>query len=75
MPASEIAKDVNILVAIRWSQDAWREVSNTTIKNCFDKCGIVKSNGDIIAVEDEDLEFETLVQVRYLCFRLLEFRR
>ena len=35
--AIEIAKDVNILMAIRWSKDDWREVLLfTTIKNCFE---------------------------------------
>lgn len=32
-----------------------------TIKNCFDKCGVVK-NDNLMDVEEEDLEFETLVR-------------
>ncbi|XP_057310677.1 tigger transposable element-derived protein 1-like [Hydractinia symbiolongicarpus] len=38
--ATEIVKAINVFVAIRWIQDAWKEVSSLTIKNCFQKCGI-----------------------------------
>ena len=40
--ASDIAKEVDILQAITWVAAAWKEVSKTTIKNCFAKCGIVQ---------------------------------
>ena len=40
--ATQIIKDVNILMAIWWAQEAWYEVTGMTIKNCFDKCGIIK---------------------------------
>ena len=59
--ATQIIKDVNILMAIRWAQEAWKEVTGTTIKNCFEKCGIIK-NDDLMEIEEEDLEFEALVQ-------------
>ena len=39
-------KDVNILMAIQWAQEAWKEVTGTTIKNCFARCGVSKSNDD-----------------------------
>ena len=45
--ATQIIKDVNILMAIRWAQEAWKEVTGTTTKNCFEKCGIIK-NDDLI---------------------------
>ena len=48
-------------MAIRWAQEAWKEVTGTTIKNCFEKCGIIK-NDDLMEIEEEDLEFEALVQ-------------
>ena len=48
-------------MAIRWAQEAWKEVTGTTIKNCFEKCGIVK-NDDLIKNEEEDLEFQALIQ-------------
>ena len=59
--ATQIIKDVNILMAIRWAQEAWKEVTETTIKNCFEKCEIIK-NDDLMEIEEEDLEFEALVQ-------------
>ena len=54
-------KDVNILTAIQWAQESWKEVTGTT-KNCFEKCGEFKSNGDLMEVEEDDLEFEALVR-------------
>ena len=49
-----------ILTAIRWAQEAWKEVTGTTIKNCFEKYGIIK-NDDLMEIEEEYLEFEALV--------------
>ena len=59
--AKQIIKDVNILMSIQWAQEAWKEVTGTTIKNCFEKCGIIK-NDDLMEIEEEGLEFEALVQ-------------
>ena len=60
--ATQIVKDMNVLVAIRWLQEAWKEVTNLTIKNCFEKCGI-KGDTELMEVEeDNDLEFEALVK-------------
>ena len=42
--ATRIIKDINILMAIQWAQEAWKEVTVTIIKNCFEKCAVVKSN-------------------------------
>ena len=47
--ASEIAKSIDILQAITWVADAWKEVSVETIKNCFTNCGITGQTS-----EDED---------------------
>ena len=47
-------------MAIRWAQEAWKEVTGTTIKNCFEKCGIIKID-DLMEIEEEDLEFKALV--------------
>ena len=59
---TQIVKDVDILVAIRWIQEAWKEVSNLTIKDCFEKCDI-KGDNELLEVEkDDDLEFEALVK-------------
>ena len=59
--ATGIIKDVNILMAIQWTQEALKEVTGTTMKNCCEKCGVVKSNYDLMQVEEDDLEFEVLV--------------
>ena len=54
--ASEIAKGVNVLQAIAWVADSWKEVSVDTIKNCFAKCGIVatgQSHSEEVTVDEE----------------------
>ena len=50
--ATQIIKEVNILMAIRWAQEAWKELTGTTIKNCFQKCGIIKYD-DLMEIEEE----------------------
>ena len=60
--ATQIVKGVDVLVAIRWLQEAWKEVTNLTIKNCFEKCGIKGDNELMEVEEDDDLEFEALVK-------------
>ena len=53
---------MNVLVVIRWLQEAWKAVTNLTIKNCFEKCNI-KGDNELMEVEKEDdLEFEALVK-------------
>ena len=59
---AEIVKGLDVLVAIRWIQEAWKEVSNSTIKNCFEKCGIKGDNGTMEVEKDDHLEFEALVK-------------
>ena len=51
--ASDIAKEVDILQAITWVAAAWKEVSETTIKNCFAKCDIVQQ-----VVENDECELD-----------------
>ena len=63
--ATRIIKDVNILMAIQWAQEAWKEVTGTIVKICFEKCGVVKSNDDLMEVEEDGLEFKALVQELY----------
>ena len=60
--STQIVKGVDVLVAIRWIQEAWIEITNLTIKNCFGKCGIKGDNGLMEVKEDDDLEFEALVK-------------
>ena len=35
--AAEIVQDVNILMAIRWVQRAWKDVTPSTVKRSFEK--------------------------------------
>ena len=49
-------------MAIRWLQEAWKEVTNLTIKNYFEKCGIKGDDELMEGQEDDDLEFEALVR-------------
>ncbi|XP_057308163.1 tigger transposable element-derived protein 6-like [Hydractinia symbiolongicarpus] len=60
--ATEIIKSVDILMAIQWVQDAWKEVTNLTIKNCFEKCGVVQGESELMEDKEDDLEFEALVK-------------
>ena len=41
-------------MAIQWTQEAWREVTGISIKNCFEKCGLVKSNNDFMEVQEDE---------------------
>ena len=60
--ATEIVNGVNVLVAIRWLQEAWKEVTNLIIKNCFQKCSIKGGNELMEDEENDDSEFEALVK-------------
>ena len=40
--ASDISKEADILQAIKWEAATWKEFSETTIRNCFAKCGIAQ---------------------------------
>ena len=60
--AMRIIKDVNILISTKWSQEARKEVTGTKIKNCFKKCGVVRSTEDLMEVMEDELGFEALVR-------------
>ena len=49
-------------MAIRWTQNAWKEVSFLTVKRCFEKSGFLKNDDDVMEDEKEDTEFSVLVQ-------------
>ena len=76
----KLLKIKNILMAIPWAQEAWKEVTGMTIKNCFEKCRIIK-NDDLMEIGEKDLEFEVLVQescpnisaTKYINFKPLSF--
>ena len=60
--ATQIVKAVDVLVAIQWLQKAWKDVSNLTIKNCFEKC-VIKWEIELMEVqEDVDLKFAALAK-------------
>ena len=58
--ASDVAKSVNILIAIKWVAKAWDMVKPETISKCFRKAGILSLTHDVISRglnEDEDDPF------------------
>lgn len=48
-------KEVDILQAIQWVADSWKEVTVETIQNCFGKCGISEKT---IESEEEEIDEE-----------------
>ena len=59
--ATQIVNGVDVPGAIWWLR-AWKEVTNLTIKNCFEKCGIKGDNELMEFEENDDLEFEALIK-------------
>jgi len=45
--AIDISKKINILQAIQFISDSWRDVSSQTIKNCFRKCYFLEESQSI----------------------------
>ena len=60
--ATEIVQDVNILMAIWWVQRAWKDVTPSTVKRCFEKCGFRESDDELMEDVDVDEEFSALVK-------------
>ena len=48
--ASEVANAVNILIAIRWIAQAWKEVKAETVCKCFRKAGILDAGWKLFHV-------------------------
>ena len=46
--ASEVAKSLTILHAIRWVAEAWKQVPSDTIKKCFRKAGILNESFEVV---------------------------
>ncbi len=46
--ASEIAKSVDVLKAIRWAAEAWDCVKKETVVNCFRKSGVIAANSTVV---------------------------
>ena len=47
--ASEVLKSVSVLHAIRWVAEAWKNVSEVTIKKCFRKAGILHYDFSVVS--------------------------
>ena len=60
--AAEIVQDLNILMAIRWVQRAWKDVTPSTVKRCFEKCGFREGDDELMEDIDKDEEFSVLVK-------------
>ena len=52
--AAEVTKSINVLTGIRWVALAWREVKSTTIQKCFRNAGVLNTDLDVIALDEED---------------------
>ena len=57
--AVEVVQDGNILMAIRWVQQPWKDVTSSTVKRCFEKCGF--REGDDKLMEDVDFDAELAI--------------
>ena len=51
--ASEISSKVNVLQAIPFVSDSWRQVTTETIRNCFGHCGFTKERYDPLLVASD----------------------
>ena len=63
--ATEIAKQVDVLHAIRWIKQAWDQVEVSTIQHCFNHCGfsyISVPTGDPFADLDKDESLKQMVK-------------
>ena len=58
--ASEVVKSVTILHAVRWVAEAWKNVSELTVKKCFHKAGILEQDFTIVQLPSETDPFADL---------------
>lgn len=59
--ASNTIKDVDILMTIKWEQQAWKDVLPWMVKHCFEKCGSRKIDADLMEDDEKDPEFSAHV--------------
>lgn len=53
---SQVNMKINVLQAVHYIADSWKQISPTTITNCFMKCGVGKDMGGepVMDVSEED---------------------
>ena len=51
---TDVVKSVNILMAIRWVSEEWKEVKPDTTKKCFRKAGILADDMAVAHIPDAD---------------------
>ncbi|XP_065842644.1 tigger transposable element-derived protein 6-like [Oscarella lobularis] len=51
---TDVVKSVNILMAIRWVSEAWKQVKPDTIKKCFRRAGILADDMAVAHIPDAD---------------------
>ena len=56
--ATEVCKSVDLLQAIRWIGQAWETVSESTIKKCFVKAGLLSADESLVSFPAEHREFD-----------------
>lgn len=60
--ASDLAKSVNLLDAIRWVDQSWFAVKPSTIVKCFASCGFAQSDTDCQLHAADEEESESLAE-------------
>ena len=70
--ASEVVKSVNVLTAIRWVAQAWKEVKSETIQKCFRNAGILDNDMEVSQIPDNDDLYEDIDQAQVLQELILE---
>ena len=56
--ATEVCKSVDLLQAFRWIAKAWDSVSESAIKKCFAKAGILSADKSLVAFPADHREFD-----------------
>ena len=74
--ASDLAKSINILIALRWVAKAWSLVKPETIMKCFRRAGILDANHDVVSCDldgedDPFLEADMQTEVQSLIERTM----
>jgi hypothetical protein len=60
--AKEVSSKFNLLQAVQFVTDSWREISSKTIQNCFSHCGLKHSGLEMSETAKSD--YETISEVQ-----------